>query len=155
QAANNLQNAGQRSQAQQNLSRAANQVRDSSRALGAPNDQGTTFSGSPSGASSDGLNPGDPSGMGDPSARGGRGGQQGNEPGSGGNPGDGQGGSDGRGSGGQGAETVYVGPGTHPEGVSGRPGPNGQVQSQDDNSLANPSENGSNVPYQQVVGQYQ
>jgi hypothetical protein len=39
--------------------------------------------------------------------------------------------------------------------VSGQAGTNGAVASSDDDSLSDPNNNGSNVPYEQVIGQYQ
>jgi len=50
---------------------------------------------------------------------------------------------------------VYTGQPGQAQGVVGQQGATGQVSTSDDNSLSDPAQNGSNVPYEQVVGQYQ
>jgi hypothetical protein len=156
QAANNLQNAGQRSQAQANLNRALSQVQQSSNSLaqqaGTANDSGSSsfMSGSPSNAvgdeGEDGMGGDGSSGLPGQNGQNGQGSGQGSGQGNGG---------DGRGAGGQSGETVYTGGPGHAEGVAGQQGATGQVATGDDDSLADPAQNGANVPYEQVVGQYQ
>jgi inosine/xanthosine triphosphate pyrophosphatase family protein len=153
QAAGNLQNTGQRAQAQQNVNKALSQVQQSASNMAdvAGADSGnspSSFSGSNTGANPDDSMT-DPNGSTDPNG-------QGQGPGQGQGQGDGQQGTgDGSGYGSQGGETVYTGSDGHYEGVPGQAGPNGQVQTSDDDSLADPAQNGANVPYEQVVGQYQ
>jgi hypothetical protein len=165
QASGSLQSAGQRSQAQQNLNKALRQVQQSANNMaqqtGEGADSGSAFNnnggGSNSGASQDGS---DPSASADGSAGGaqasaGQGQGQGLGQGQGDGTGNGTGGNGTGGSGGQGGETVYTGGQGRFEGLPGQQSANGQVSTSDDNSLADPANNGSNVPYQQVVGQYQ
>jgi hypothetical protein len=157
QAAGNLQNAGQRSQAQANLNRALNQVQQSTNSVAQQsgsdtNNSGSSFlsgdgSGSPTDESADQLGQG---AAGQP----GQGGQNGQGSGQGAGQGQGDTG-DGRGQGGQSGEMVYTGEPGRQEGVAGQPGATGKVSSSDDDSLSDPAQNGSNVPYEQVVGQYQ
>src|SRR5581483_6317417 len=154
QAAGSLQNGGQRSQAQQNLNQALNQVQQSANSFAQAT--GSEGSAANSGSSfNSGATPYDDStdGLGQPGSLG----QNGQQPGAG-QPGDGQPGSgtgDGSGSGSQSGETVYTGSGSHFEGVPGQQGASGQVATSDDNSLADPAQNDSNVPYEQVIGRYQ
>jgi hypothetical protein len=154
QAAGNLQSAGQRSQAQSNLNRALNQVQSSANSLAqqAGSDIANTGSSFTSGDYSNptGEDMEDSMGPGSPTGRGGQ-----NSQGSG-QTGQGQGDTgDGRGYGSQGGETVYTGEPGHYEGVPGQAGAAGKVASSDDDSLADPAQNGANVPYEQVVGKYQ
>ena len=163
QAASSLQSTGQRSQAQSNLNQALNQVQQSSNDLaqqaGSATDDASSssfMSGDPSGAgdSLDSMN--SASGSGDQSGQDGQNGQPGQGQGQG--QGNVQGDSstgDGRGSGGQGGESVYTGEPGNIQGVPGQQGPNGKVSTADDDSLADPAQNGSSVPYEQVVGKYQ
>lgn len=159
QAASSLQSAGQRSQAQSNLNKASSQVQQSANNLaqqtGAQDDSGSSSfqSGDSSGSSADDNFS---SGLGDGSGGANQPGQNGQGPGGQGQgQGDGQS-PDGTGSsGGQSGEMVYTGQPGGPQGVPGQQGPNGQVATSDDDSLSDPAQNGSNVPYEQVVGQYQ
>ena len=166
QAAGNLQNAGQRSQAQQNLNKALSQVQQSASNMAQQAgqdaaDQGSSFNGdtsssagdssSASTAGSQGAGALDQAGTGQGQ---GQIGQDGQGQGQGSGAGQGPNG-DGNGSGGQGAETVYTGSATNFQGVPGQEGSTGQVSSTDDNSLSQPAQNGSNVPYTQVIGNYQ
>jgi septal ring factor EnvC (AmiA/AmiB activator) len=167
QAAGNLQNAGQRSQAQQSLSKALSQVQQSASNMAQQAgqdaaDQGSSFNGDTSSSASDsssasaadgaqGAGALDQAGTGQGQGQLGQDGQ-----GQGQGSGAGQGPSgDGTGSGGQGTETVYTGSATNFQGVPGQEGSSGQVSSTDDNSLSQPAQNGSNVPYTQVIGSYQ
>ncbi len=156
QAAGNLQNAGQRSQAQSNVNRALRQVQQSAnnvaqQAGSEMANSGSSFSsGDTSGASSDDME----DSMGQGAGRSGQPGQNGSGQGEGQGQGQGDTG-DGRGSGSQSGETVYTGEPGRTEGVPGQQGASGKVSSTDDDSLADPAQNGSNVPYEQVVGKYQ
>jgi hypothetical protein len=156
QAANSLQNAGQRSQAQSNLSRALNQVQSSANNLAQQAGQELANSGSSftssgsSGASSEDME----GSMGQGAGRPGQGGQNGSGEGQGQGQGQGDTG-DGRGYGSQSGEMVYTGEPGRLEGVAGQQGPTGRVSTSDDDSLADPAQNGANVPYEQVVGKYQ
>ena len=154
QAAGNLQNAGQRSQAQSNLSKAVGQVQQSTNNLA----QQAGSDASSSSASSFTSN-GDSSGSSasDPQAQDSMGQGANGQPGqSGQGQGQGQGGTgDGSGSGSQSGETVYTGQPGQAVGVVGQQGATGQISTSNDNSLSDPAQNGSNVPYEQVVGQYQ
>ncbi|HEX6512840.1 MAG TPA: hypothetical protein VF157_11105 [Chloroflexota bacterium] len=162
QAAGNLQNAGQRAQAQSNLNKALSQVQQSASNLAQQTGSNISDptaqsfnSGDPSGTSGDESADGANSSMGQgPGSQSGQNGQNGQGSGQGNGQGQGDTG-DGRGSGGQGGETVYTGEPGGPRGVPGQQGANGKVSTSDDDSLADPAQNGSNVPYEQVVGQYQ
>ena len=161
QAAGNLQNAGQRSQAQSNLNKALSQVKQSANNVAQQagsdlNDSSASSFNSPGDASSGSADQSqqDSMGQGASSSQPGQNGQPGQGDGTGQGGGQGDTG-DGRGSGSQSGETVYTGqPGT-PQGVVGQQGANGAVSTGDDNSLSDPSQNGADVPYEQVVGQYQ
>jgi septal ring factor EnvC (AmiA/AmiB activator) len=157
QAAGSLQNAGQRSQAQANLSKALSQVQQSANSLaqqtGAQQDSSSSSflsNDSSAGSSADGSFD---SGLANNAGSGSQSGQNGQGQGQG--QGDGQGQQGTGGSGGQSGEMVYTGQPGDVQGVPGQQGPNGPVSTSDDNSLANPAQNGSSVPYEQVVGQYQ
>ncbi len=92
--------------------------------------------------------------MGQGAGRPGQGGQNGSGEGQGQGQGQGDTG-DGRGYGSQSGEMVYTGEPGRLEGVAGQQGPTGRVSTSDDDSLADPAQNGANVPYEQVVGKYQ
>jgi len=161
QAAGNLQNAGQRSQAQANLNRALNQVQQSSNDLAqqtgsdAANTGSSFSSGDQAGSSGSQDSASDSMGQG-PGSPSGQNGQNGQGDGQGQGQGQGQGDTgDGRGSGSQSGETVYTGEPGSQYGVSGQQGASGQVSTSDDNSLSDPAQNGSDVPYEQVIGKYQ
>jgi hypothetical protein len=156
QVSGNLQNAGQRSQAQQNLSKALSQVQQSADSLVRETGEGqASQGGSSSSFNSGGQDSLDQSGSGMGAGSGANGREGGNQ---GQGQGSGQGSDsmgDGRGSGGQSGETIYDGQTARLEGVPGQQGQSGKVSTSDDDSLADPASNGSNVPYEQVVGRYQ
>lgn len=160
QAGGNLQNAGQRSQAQSNLNKALSQVQQSANNVAQQSGADLNDNSASSFTSNDGSGTGSPDQSAQDSMSQGATGQAGqngqNGQGDGQGQGTGQGNTgDGRGSGSQSGETVYTGQPGQQVGVAGQQGPNGAISTSDDNSLSDPAQNGSDVPYEQVVGQYQ
>jgi len=171
QAAGALQRAGQHAQTQQNVQQALSQVQQSSNNIAQASGASPSASASPADGSLDGSTAAGANGANGASAQASAamdgssaqgqasdGANGSSAPGQGqgqGQPGQSPGGQADGGSGGQGSETVFSGQPGAPQGVPGQQGANGAIATSSDNSLADPGQNDAEVPYQQVVGQYQ